>query len=705
MLIATALVTLSVAGVVAVTLSYDGRQDRTSARAPQAAEPGATVEFSYVHRFATLGGLPLSVLYIDPSSESAQPPPGVSGWPDEGTTAISPALRVFAEEIAQRYGPVSGTIDAEGLGSPTERLIYFRPADKAIRSAAWLPASGYGNDNRNAQAGEIWQVQPVGNMVMLILITVFVPALILLGTVAQLSETERTRRQVLLEALGATPRMLISHELRTAAPFVLGGGTITTCLLAGAAVWSVSLPGVQYSLYADDIRNGAVPLTIGLLGGLAISAAVVVLATRPKGLRVSARPLLREPRYAGLIAGIGAVTICVFGIVAQQQAAAASDDTILWFYAGTLATIALSPWICGWCTRQVGRLIHAYGESRHNPSAIVAGAQISRSTRGLARQVSLTVVTMFLISQASVVNLLGLHDSVAAEAAFRQFDGRFALIGVPDDPEAVDQLPDVINVLPTGTPVVQVLTSFTGGSGSGFSTRHEIRGAAPSLKAFNLEPGSTAGAEAPHDVAALFGIPADGAFEVSEGPFAVDDSGQVSSHHLLVGQTPGKPIDAVSLAAGIQAVVVPGWPVGLPGADWRTGAALAAFQSRWIAWFGLIGAGMLVAAGAVRASRDSVAAAKRIAPLGAVTGNTRLLGTVAGLRSTVVAVVGCTIGGIVSVHFSNVIHIMGLPSHQADTVIVGLIAATVAATAAMWLWARREGLHAAHVWKPGLGRL
>lgn len=156
-----ALTVLSVVSLAVTHAAYEVRSERTNARAFLEAFDG---DANYLFRYsvASFEGRSLAVTYIEPLTENAEPPPGLKGWMAPGEVAASPAV-ADSTEIRERFGPITQVIGKEGLGSPTEPLIYVRPLSSA-NDTGMLPAESFGQFFSLELASEDIRSQPEGMM-------------------------------------------------------------------------------------------------------------------------------------------------------------------------------------------------------------------------------------------------------------------------------------------------------------------------------------------------------------------------------------------------------------------------------------------------------------------------------------------------------------------------------------------------------------
>jgi hypothetical protein len=141
--LALAFVTLA---TVATLATYDGRETRADARGAVITD-GKHGALLYREGADSVGSRPVSVLFLHPLTPKAPVPAGVSRWPEPGEVLLSPELLRTgrSEGILTRYGSFAGTITADGLVTPSERIAYVRVADAPPKDDdRWMHVAAFG---------------------------------------------------------------------------------------------------------------------------------------------------------------------------------------------------------------------------------------------------------------------------------------------------------------------------------------------------------------------------------------------------------------------------------------------------------------------------------------------------------------------------------------------------------------------------------
>lgn len=698
--VATLLLAMSLTAVVAVFAAYDGRHERTVERTPVETGEDHDAALRYQHVLRTVDGRQTSFVYIEPVDERAVPPPGLATWPGPGEIMLSPSLEPYRDQIDGAYGAVTGSIGASGLSTPTERLAYVRPANGVPEAQStgrgWISATGFGGANRSLMAGDVWTDKPPPQILTLIGIFVLLPALGLVIVAMQLGEDQRRRRQTVLEALGATPRRLIALELKAAARPTSIGVAFALAVFGVSCITNIALPGVDYWILAADMRAVAWQGIGACLAAGAVVLLVAAVACAPARVRQTARPRGREPRYPGYVAAIAAVAVGLCGLQAINATAAGSPDAQTWVALATLVGICLIPVVCGWCIRTTGQLVASIGAARSRPSLVVTGRHLSTAPRTSARIAGTGAVVVFLVSQVVATVSVGSDDLRAANAAYARWDGTYATVALPSIPAERHIVDQVLSETTTNAVALHRGQQWTEHDGT-FELRTILTGPPAALSAIDLKPGTWA-SQALDDLPRNLAAGSDRVQIIAGDPRILDDA-EMKQDLVVIDSDGG--LSVSRLQAVLNRAVAPGWQVSGPGDTWRVGAAAEAHQMRWVAWFGIIGAAILLFAGVLRNWHAVAQVARRTSRITAVSGKFALHARCAAVRGGIVAAVSVMVGGAGAVYLSGVVDASGVDGTGVRTIIGLLCLLVVAAAAASALHEWHTGLGTATRWRPG----
>ncbi len=410
------------AGTVIITVAADSaQQSHAQARAPRFTGkfPGERAVAHWRESGDTVGGLQHSVIFIEPLTPSASPPPGLTEWPRPGEAVLSPALAAAGqrEGISDRYGRDAGRISAEGLTSPSERLVYVRPT--ATKSPEWdetMRISGFG-DPDPTPFGDSISVVDVDAFMAAVIGFLGLPAAVLTVVALRCGSAARDRRTALLDALGATWRHRALVCMGEALWPVGAGALIGTAPLLAAAYTDVAIPLTDYTLSAAAVRAWLPAVLLGAAGAAAGVLVSSVLLHRKKGDGRSPRTLTRsrvKRRYA---------LLCALGLVMAMPVdlgplAPDYRVSIVQYAIGIVLTLATLPTLIAWAMTALGRRLASRSITKQYAGGLIAGRWLHAYPGVIARLVVAVVVGLGLVSQ---VQLWVSRTTVAATEARQTF--------------------------------------------------------------------------------------------------------------------------------------------------------------------------------------------------------------------------------------------------------------------------------------------
>jgi hypothetical protein len=570
---------------VATWNGWDGRSDARSLRLPHAyPDEQLTVRLGTLTT-DDVNGLPSTIVWLSPMSPDAPLPPGLGVWPQPGEVVVSPALsRGRGLQVVERYGKVAGLIAPDGLLDPGERLAYVRPRGDAA-SALGYGGSGFGTPQGLA-FGAILDRQPLTNMLMLELLTLIVPAAVLLLVGIRVGSGHRRRVAEVMSLLGATSAQLRSvawGEMRRPLRIGLGGAWLLTALLHVA---DMPLPGARFVVLAADVRANS-PLVVGALlfasAALCLKGPRMANSRRERGVQASGRKA--PPRQAApgsllkaLAAPLAAAVVAVGGNFAVTTGRTDLTGPIVLFGSlVVLGTVSVSS------TALLQRWSRAIGDDawkRGRPGVLVGAAQTNLAPHAAARFGSSAVAAIILVTISFTLATMMGAEALQATRFSRQLGDVAAVIPVnasAGDARAVR----ATEALDASYHILAVSQLDEAGVA-------ELTGSRESLASFGLLNGSTEAETRRRSlVDALLGED----FSLSPGWLALSD---VSL--LLVTPRGADTIDFDALNRTLGEGIAPALEASRGGADWVTGASITRDQMRWISWFGSIGLVVLLAA-------------------------------------------------------------------------------------------------------------
>lgn len=204
-----------------------------------------------------------SVVYIEPETATAPPPPGLTHWPRPGEAVLSPALLKAGdrEGIQHRYEHLSGTIGEAGLEAPEERFAYIRPRVARLDRADMHPVRSFGAPrDSTAPFGESMFIPAFPIFTVGLAGLILLPAGALVIASVRTGSAARVRGLVLFEALGATKTARIFFTAGEAAVPAALGPAAASALISPAFLVDLPFPWVDCTLSKYDVRNASWPL-------------------------------------------------------------------------------------------------------------------------------------------------------------------------------------------------------------------------------------------------------------------------------------------------------------------------------------------------------------------------------------------------------------------------------------------------------------
>ncbi|MFG2545676.1 hypothetical protein ACGFOM_24875 [Streptomyces sp. NPDC048594] len=394
---ATTVAVLAVCGFLLSAASFDGRNERSQARWPQAAAPGTPPTSLWLARLASVDDRQYDVVYVEPLASDAPLPPGLSRWPRPGEAVLSPALKAVGPQVRSEYGEAVGTIAPNGLESPSEYFAYVRPTAERLDRDAMTEASGFGVSWTPPLGEHMYNFGP-REFQWVYLALVALPAGLFVVIAARVGAAARDRRTAILTALGASRTARAWFTVGEACAPVAIGASAAALAVAPVLLTDIPLPVVDFVLYAPDAR-AALPSLVGAVLGvpLAVLAAVVLLQPRHRP-GTSTRPVATRQRREWVL---WLFPIALFGTV-QGTDLAPYDLSLPVLVAGSVVTIALLPAVAGAVVSAGGPALARFGAAHGRVGMLVAGRRLAVGARPVARLVAAVVIAVGLAAQGQI---------------------------------------------------------------------------------------------------------------------------------------------------------------------------------------------------------------------------------------------------------------------------------------------------------------
>ena len=659
-----ALTVLSVVSLAVTHAAYEVRSERTNARAFLETFDG---DANYLFRYSvsSFEGRSLAVTYIEPLTEYAEPPAGLKGWLAPGEVAASRAV-ADSTEIRERFGPITQVIGKEGLGSPTEPLIYVRPLSSA-NDTGMLPAESFGQFFSLELASEDIRSQPEGMMLGLQVAFLVVPSAVLLAVGISLSTPSIRRRTVMLEVLGADP--VRAWRLSTAR---LAGALGFGALLAGVVSALVSSIGLRIG----DFRISGATLTshwqqmLGFWGlGCLVIFALAAAQTVPWGAQEKQRVRVKQKRYSALIAFSVFFLILGLGWLMLSIARVGQPRWIYLLFLGAVVVAAGSTTMVGWALQRISQFILGLGKRTSNAVLLITGAEGTHGRGRGAFAGAAVVISIFISVQvATYAMMLGSSNTEALEYQAK-FADKVVAVELGNAPETTPQAVDAfLDDLPSGTQNTMVTQSL---SGSDTNLAVEWR-------QWTL-PGSQVNANSETLIReALFGAfgthPVEAAQRETALDTIVEEVAKDSGYTLFIAGQSGQTLDTNVYTALASKHSKPAWRVGLPGENWVVALGDSAHQARWVTWFGVFAVTMLLSATLIRLSKDLIEESRELGILSAALGQTQLVANVIRLRLTLLMAIALALAATLTYPYASVVSVLGFPSNTPRNLLLILSA-------------------------------
>ncbi|MEV0576525.1 permease [Streptomyces sp. NPDC050392] len=683
---AAAAVAFVVLATVATVATFDGREARAEARGPVVAF-GENAEPRLLYRQGgdSVGGRPVSLVFVRPLSADAPVPAGVTRWPEPGEVLLSPELlRTGAGEgILTRYGRFAGTIGADGLVTPSERIAYVRVGDEAPKSdRRWLPLAAFG---RNGGAtGEMVDQLAVTSPLLALWALAGLPALALTVVAARVGSRTRDRRSGLLQALGGTGRhRMIVNIGEAAVPAVLGT-LVALAPYAVASVHSTRLAPTGYILDHRDVQ-GAWPMAAASAAvSLLVVLALVVGTHRVRRDGTSTRPASfgdRVPAWRPALCGVGVALVLTSQYLPRKA-------QLLVFTSGTVVMWAFLSSVVALLTRRLGSWVAASGRRKGHPGRLVGGRWTHAHPGVIVRLALAMVIGIGIVAQMQVwTSRLGVQSQAAVATHQRIKD---TVVEVTPSRMTAAQTDRFRSSLPAGSVLLSHAFHDPGPPKEPWIT---VGGTCRDLRALRVScHGAKATAGGNAQVAEMRRWYGDFVF-VPASRIGVKADGTES----LIVVTPV----AGQLAAVKQAAFTlpnPAVQVEALGSGWQ-GSSRSRLPN-WIQLFGITGILFVLVAGAVSAAAEFVRIRHALAPLAVLTGRRGVFRSVASWHLTVPLLVATVVTGVVTAWHSVFFIALVKEGSVSWTVLAAGVSACAAVSLAVGLLGARASAREAERWKP-----
>lgn len=350
-------------------------------------------------------------------------PPTFRELPAEGTTVVSPALAELMRSqpmLRQRYGEVTGLIDAGALAGPDQLLAVRGMAmEEAVVSA--LPVVKFADHApRLLPSGKVQQVSTTVRLLILLGGVAFVVPLFLFIVMAtRLSAASRTQLFAILRLAGASTGQ--THLLAAVETLIASFGGV----MLGLGLFFVVRPAAAYlspdgRLFPSDVSPGVLGA-----GGVAILVPLIALISSQAALADVARSPFETSRQAISHRVSGwrllplAAAIAFLGYVLSTEADPSAGAGQSWlvavaFFLLLVALVYTGPWFA----RLSGSMMARGG----GPARLLAGRRLTADPQRGFRSIA-SVVLAILITTMFVAITPAAAESLRSTTVFGQHQG------------------------------------------------------------------------------------------------------------------------------------------------------------------------------------------------------------------------------------------------------------------------------------------
>ncbi|MFH9426448.1 hypothetical protein [Streptomyces sp. NPDC017529] len=701
LLCATLILTVSLGALVAGFATYDGRDLRGKARAPQYVQEGSGQKPVALWRglFDTVGHTQHSIIFIEPLTHDAPLPPGLKHWPQPGQAAVSPALADALKESGDhdRYGQTVEQITPEGLAVPRERLAYIRPTQHLGKPPFLQPIAGFGRDDAPAAVGDKLWVQPLSTFAPALIGLVLAPAAVLVVIAARIGSAGRDRRTALLQAMGATGSARAWVNIGESLMPVLAGAGLGTLVLAVPLFSDLRVPVVGFQLAASDLHRWAWVLAATVAIAVAAVLTAVVLV-QPK----SARPGSTRPKAAKGRATTRMALLCPVMLLLAVRGTDLIGDAfaplyLLVYTIGVIGTLVTLPAVVALAVTVAGRTLVRLARKVGSPGMLVAGRWSATSPGVVTRMVATVIVAIGLVAQVQLwSSRLNPDMQAAATTHSRIGDQVVTARGTFTPQRAADFTTAVQRISPGGAQVI----GLTPGPG-GVPT---LTGTCPAFISLGLACDgkqrtvqASDGTPALQELIRWYGRAADKATVLPQNAAVTAD--RIPA--LLVAVSTDQSdlsVERLRHLAYAKLSVAP--DVDVLGGDWLKGAAPQERLATWVMFLGVTGVLFLALGAALNNLSDFLRFASTVAPISVLTGRRTVFYSVAAWAILVPFLLAGCLGALAAVWLGSPLTRPGGGAQMSWPVLGSGIVVVEFLAVLFWLWAASISTRTAGRWRP-----
>lgn len=332
-----------------------------------------------------LGDASVQVVSLAAGASGAPVPPGIGRLPGIDEVFVSPAMRDLISRqpvLTNRYGNVTGVVDASALAGP-DHLLVVRGVSRETAALSGTQVIGFPAEAEVARLDGILHL-----LLLLAAVAMLAPIALFVAMATRLTAASRDERLARLRLAGASTRLV--RRLVLVESLVPGvAGSLTGLALFWAlrpAVARIQYDDVQW--FVDDFR----PTGTGILLVLLLVPAAAALAAQLTLGAVIRSPIQSSTRGAGRQVHFWRVVPLALAIPALIWVTDTDNSggrNVMIAFAALLATLILAgPWF----VRVVGALL---AHTRW-PAAVMAGRRLTSDPRAGFRSISGVILAVLL---------------------------------------------------------------------------------------------------------------------------------------------------------------------------------------------------------------------------------------------------------------------------------------------------------------------
>lgn len=306
--------------LAAIPAELDSRYSIANSRSPVYVSTEESASFAYRVDNTFIDSRLVGVLEIEPLSDDAELPAGLTEWLKPGQIAVSESAVPYSDILERQFGPIQAVID-NAVILDGEIVAYYRPSngqaffDLARDEEGVYFSSGFAGDARDgALFGDVNYEQWSQYLLPVALLVFAFPLILNLRATRASVEELLSGERFVLESIGAPRRELIRHSVTYLYRPYLVGVSLAAVVIVVLASGYVRLPFTGYRLHPNIYVDNLAPLVayLAIVTGIAFA-----YLTWPSTNRTRSRAGKRWSLSTGsglALFGLGIVLATVMGV-------------------------------------------------------------------------------------------------------------------------------------------------------------------------------------------------------------------------------------------------------------------------------------------------------------------------------------------------------------------------------------------------------